>query len=97
MGATIRQATAKVYNTIGKFKYDTDDLDIRDMAKDSRAVEQIIEPKLDMAGIITQLSHLVLTTRYQVVKMEQYILKREQGVADSVRLEGCMPQVKIHN
>ena len=26
-----------------------------------------------MDGIITQLSHLVLTTRYQVVKMEQYI------------------------
>ena len=26
-----------------------------------------------MAGIITQLTHLALTTRYQVIKMAQYI------------------------
>ena len=36
-------------------------------------MERIIEPKSDMAGIITQLSHLAPTTRYQVIKMAQYI------------------------
>ena len=45
------------------------------VAREPHAVEQIIEPKSDMAGIITQLSHLALTTRYQVIKMAQYIEK----------------------
>ena len=65
--------TASIYNTIDKLKYDTDCLDVRDVTKDPRAVEQTVEPKWDMARIITQLTHLVLTTRYQVVKIRQYI------------------------
>ena len=73
VGAAIRQTMSRVYNIIDKLKYVTEDLDIRDMARDPHAVEQLIDPKSDMAGIVTQLSHLALTTRYQVIKMEQYI------------------------
>ena len=61
--------TAIVYNTIDKLKYDTDRLDVRDVTKGPHAVEQTVEPKRDMAQIITQLTCLVPTTRYQVVKI----------------------------
>ena len=64
-----RQVTVIVYNTIDKLKYDTDRLDVRDVTKGPHAVEQTVEPKRDMAQIITQLTCLVPTTRYQVVKI----------------------------
>ena len=70
MDTAVRQATVNVYNTIDKLKYDTDHRDIRDVSKDPCAAKQTAEPKFGMAGIITQLTHSVLTTRYQFVKME---------------------------
>ena len=73
MGTAIRQVIARVYNNIDKLKYNIDDLDIRYVARESHTVERLIEPKSDMAGIIAQLSHLALTTRYHVIKMAQYI------------------------
>ena len=78
MDAAARQVTANVYNTIDKLKYDTDRLDIRDVSKDPQTVKQRVDPKLDMAGIITQLTHLVLMTRYQFVKMKQYIRESKE-------------------
>ena len=78
VNAAMRQVTANVYNTIEKLKYVTDRLDIRDVSKDPRVAEQTVEPKFDMAGIITQLTRLVLTTRYQFVKMEQYIRESKE-------------------
>ena len=74
----VRQVTASIYNTIDKLKYDTDYLDVRDVTKGPHAAEQAVEPKWHMAGIITQLIHLVLTTRYQAVKMRQYIRERKE-------------------
>ena len=56
--------TASVYNTLNKLKYDPDLLDVRDVTKGLQAVSQTVEPKWDMAGVIIQLTHLVLTTRY---------------------------------
>ena len=47
-------------------------------AKDRYAVKQSIEPKRDKVGIITQLTHLVLTTRYQVVKTRQYVRESKE-------------------
>ena len=75
--AAIKQVIARAHNTIDKLKYDIEDLDIRDVAMNPRALERLIKPKSDMAKteIITQLSHLALTTRYQVIKMAQYIEK----------------------
>ena len=67
--------TANAYNTIDKIKYHTDFLDIRYASKDPHAAEQTVDPKFDMAGIITQLTHLVLASRCQFIKMEQYIRK----------------------
>ena len=71
MDTAARQVTANVYNTIDKLKYDTDRLDIRDVSKDPHAIEQTVEFKFDMAKIITQLTRLVLATRFQFVNIEQ--------------------------
>ena len=48
--ATIKQAIARVHNTINKLKYAMHDLDIRVryVAMESRAVERLIEPKPDI-------------------------------------------------
>ena len=73
-----RQVTVIVYNTIDKLKYYTDRLDARDVTKDPHAVEQTVDPKWDMAGIITQLTHLVLTTRCHVVEMKQCIRESKE-------------------
>ena len=78
MNTAVRQATSSVYITVDKLKYDTDRLGVRNVTKDPHAVEQSVEPKWDMAGIITQLTHLVLMTRYQVVKMRQYITESKE-------------------
>ena len=45
MGAAIRKAIARVYNTLDKLKYDTDNLDIRDVARDLHTVRRLIELK----------------------------------------------------
>ena len=49
----IRQATATVCNTIHKLKFDTDNLNVGNNAKERCAVGQTIEPKRDTARIIT--------------------------------------------
>ena len=61
-----------------KLKYDINRFDVRDVTKGPHAVEQTVEPKWNMASIITQLIHLVLTIRYQVVKMRQYIRESKE-------------------
>ena len=60
--------TSHVYNTIDKLKFDTDDLSVGMEAKEQYAVRQTAEPKRDMAVIITQLVHQVLTLRHHVVQ-----------------------------
>ena len=63
--AAIKQAIAKVHNTIDK--------------------------------LITQLSHLALTTRYQVIKMKQYIRESKGWLIVNDWKFICRKKKYIHN
>ena len=74
----VRLTTTHVYNTIDKLKFDIDDLSVGMEAKEQYAVGQTAEPKRDMAVIIKQLVHQVLTLRHHMVQTRDYMRENRE-------------------